>query len=82
MNKFNPINIRQTNIGNHNKEIILMNTGKRVQFTLEPTVYEMAKGKALRLRNIPVDRLNGEVSVFKIIFEITHYIKIPMFFQI
>ena len=49
------------------KEVVLLNTGESVQFTLEPTVYEMAKGKALRLRNIPVNKLNSEVAVFKII---------------
>ena len=49
------------------KEVVLMNTGERVQFTLEPTVYEMAKDKALRLRKIPVNKLNSEVAVFKII---------------
>jgi alpha-L-fucosidase len=49
------------------KELVLLNTGESVQFTLEPTVYEMAKGKALRLRKIPVNKLNSEVAVFKVI---------------
>jgi alpha-L-fucosidase len=50
------------------KEIVLLNTGESVRFTMEPTVYEMARGKALRLRNISVNRSNNEINVFKIIF--------------
>ena len=50
------------------KDVCLLNTGEKIMFTLEPTVYDMDRGNALRLRNIPANRLNGEAAVFKIIF--------------
>ncbi len=48
------------------KTVTLLNTGENIDFTLEPIIYQMAKGSQLRLKNIPVDQLNNTVPIFKL----------------
>ncbi len=47
---------------------ILLNTGEAVECTLDLIVYERTLPPALRLRNLPVNDLNGTVPVFKLVF--------------
>ena len=48
------------------RSVTLMNTDATIPFTCEPIVYERPRGKALRLRQIPVNDLNDTVPVFRI----------------
>ena len=53
--KLNPIKDKPLSVS-------LMNTGQRLDWTFEPVVYDINKNeKYLRIRNIPVDELNGPV---------------------
>ena len=46
------------------KQVILMNNGEELDWTFEPIVYEKDSGeKYLRIRNIPVDQLNGPAVI-------------------
>jgi alpha-L-fucosidase len=46
------------------EEVILMNNGCSLPCTLEPTVYNRhSKEQCLRIRNIPVDKLNGPAII-------------------
>ena len=46
------------------EEAVLLNIGKTLDLTLEPLVYESKTRKEhLRIRNIPVDKLNGPVVI-------------------
>ncbi len=45
----------------------LLNLNRPIDMTLEPISYELANGPSLRLRNIPVEELHGQVPVFHII---------------
>ncbi len=50
------------------RKVTLFNSGEKIPFTLEPTVYERGKGELLRLRHIPSETLEGTIPVFKIEF--------------
>ena len=46
------------------KQVILMNTGKKLDWTFEPIVYEKdSTEKYLRIRNIPIEELNGPAII-------------------
>jgi alpha-L-fucosidase len=49
--------------------VSLMNTGQKLDWTFEPIIYERGSGERyLRIRNIPVDKLNGP-AVIKLEFD-------------
>lgn len=54
--------------------VILMNNGQPLDWTFEPVVYQRHCGnKILRIRNIPVDELNGP-AVIKLSFETENFL--------
>lgn len=48
------------------RKATLLNTGREIEISMEPIVYERQMPAAPRLRGIPVDKLSGTVLVFKI----------------
>lgn len=51
------------------EEVILVNTGEKVNFTFEKVPYNLHRPRGLRLREVPVDALEHEVMVIRLKFK-------------
>ena len=50
------------------EKVLLLNTGEEIPWTFEPMSYFITQEPVLRLRKIPVDRMNGEIPVIRLTF--------------
>ena len=50
------------------EKVVLLNTGEEIPWTFEPMSYFITQEPVLRLRKIPVDRMNGEIPVIQLTF--------------
>ena len=50
------------------EKAVLLNTGEEIPWTFEPMSYFITQSPVLRLRKIPVDRMNGEIPVIQLTF--------------
>ena len=50
------------------EKVVLLNTGEEIPWTFEPMSYFITQEPVLRLRKIPVDRMNGEIPVIRLTF--------------
>ena len=50
------------------EKVVLLNTGEEIPWTFEPMSYFISQSPVLRLRKIPVDRMNGEIPVIQLTF--------------
>ena len=50
-------------------DAVLLNTGEKIETTLEPPPYMLTRPVSLRLHHIPVDKMAGEVMTFKLTFD-------------
>ena len=62
-------NLRIAGIEVEPEEAILLNTGKKLSTTLTPSTYALTLPPGLRVREIPVDELAGEVMVIQLRFK-------------
>jgi len=51
------------------ENVVLLNTGESIPWTREATVYTMTQPPALRLRKLPVNRMNDEIPVIQLTFK-------------
>jgi hypothetical protein len=51
------------------EEVTLLNTGRKLPFTLTKSVYALTLPSALRIREVPVDTMPGELLVIRLKFK-------------